>query len=801
MHWILSLDRALFHFINSTLANPFFDRLMPVLSGNGGPWLVAVAGSVPLVLCFGSARLKICALLMVLVVSLGDPLIVGTIKDAVSRPRPFVTLQDARHFSGEGFGKPGADYITPLPDGSLPPGANLHSLPSAHAANWFAMATVLFLFYRRSAWLMFPLAAAVAFSRIYNGVHYPSDVTIGAILGMGYAVAFAVLAQMLWNFIGKKVFPAWHAGVPNLLNPPTGEQSATGNRQPATEWTRLGYLVILLALIGRWIYLASGIIGLSEDEAYQWLWSKHLALSYYSKPPGIALIQWAGTSLFGDTEFGVRFFSPVFAAMLSVLVFRFMARETGARTAFCLLLITFATPLLAAGSVLMTIDPPLVLCWMWAVIAGWRAVAATPPSQKVEATPPSPVSDNLQQRGRSQTPVCDEPSQPRGGRTRDWLIAGLALGLGFLCKYTAALQIICWVIFFALQPSARIHLKKRGPWLALGVFALCTLPVVIWNAQHGWITIFHVAGDAGLTGPKEHVTLADQLLKSLNCFGEFTGGEFGLLNPIFVVGSLAALVIAWKRRQEKPLWFFLFCMSAPVFLGHWLFSFHSTVQLNWIAAAVPPMFCLMVAVWSESKLRVKPWLATALALGFAASVFMHSSDLLGRIAPSRLPGDVDPSHRVRGWRETAALVENERAKFDANAFIIADHYGTTGLYSFYSAPARAAANTHAPLVYCVDSDKVINQFPFWDEYNYAGLRRGQNAIFVLHLEPYKLEHGWVWKWLRGEPVHFRDISLPQPAYRASVEFESVSNIGVREIRLGDGRVFQRVAIYGCYHLK
>jgi 4-amino-4-deoxy-L-arabinose transferase-like glycosyltransferase len=84
-------------------------------------------------------------------------------------------------------------------------------------------------------------------------------------------------------------------------------------------------------LIGRWIYLASGTIELSQDEAYQWLWSKHLALSYYSKPPGIALIQLSGTSLFGDTEFGVRFFSPLFAAITSVLVLRFFAREIGAR--------------------------------------------------------------------------------------------------------------------------------------------------------------------------------------------------------------------------------------------------------------------------------------------------------------------------------------------------------------------------------------------------------------------------------------------------------------------------------------
>jgi len=522
------------------------------------------------------------------------------------------------------------------------------------------------------------------------------------------------------------------------------------------EWLRLGYLVVVLALIGRWIYLASGIVGLSEDEAYQWLWSKNLALSYYSKPAGIALIQWAGTSLFGDTNFGVRFFSPLCAAILSLLVLRFMAREIGARSAFCLLLATFATPLLVVGSILMTIDPPLVLCWMWAVVAGWRVL------------------------------------QP-DGKTRYWVVVGLAMGLGFLCKYTAMLQLICWALFFALQPAARSHLKKMGPWLALGIFGLCTLPVLVWNAQHGWITVTHVAGDAGLHS-QWHFTW--------DYFFEFTGAEFGLWNPVFFIGAFCAAWITWRRRRENPFWLYLFCMSVPLFIGHWLYSFHSRVQPNWIAAAMPPALCLMAAVWSEGKCRVKPWLAAGILLGLVVAVVMLDSDLLGRLVGNKNNGDKDPSHRVRGWQETALLVETEREHFSTNAFVIADHYGTTGLYSFYSPPARAAANAHQPLVYCLDSDIAINQFYFWDTYNYRAHRHGENAIFVLRLDPYPLERGWLWKWLRREPIQYGSIPPPRPVpERIANEFESVTNLGVREITLNDGRVFQRVQIFGCYHLK
>lgn len=547
MHWLQSLDNALFHFINRTLANPFFDWLMPLLSGNGVPWLLLVLIAAPVILYFGQVRMRLCVLFMFLVVALGGALVIDPIKDSSSRPRPFVVLQDARL-----FGKVGAGYVPRMANGELPAIANVHSLPSAHSANWFALATVGVFFYRRRAWVLFLFAVGVAFSRIYNGVHYPTDVLAGAVLGSGYAIAFLLGAQMLWNFFGKKLFPAWHDALPNLLNPESRitnhesrtTQSKIQNPKSQIEWLRLGYLLIALALMGRWLYLASGIINLSGDEAYQWLWSKHLALSYYSKPPGIAYLQWISTSLFGDTDFGVRFFSPLIAAVMSVLLLRFMTREVGGRAGFVLVLMTFAAPLLIAGSVLMTIDPPLVLFWMWSLIAGWRAI------------------------------------QP-DGKTSDWIIAGITLGLGFLFKYTAALQLACWILFFCLQPGARKQLKKTGPWLALGIFALCTLPVIIWNSQHHWTTVIHVLGDAGANGVWR---------PTLDYFIEFVGAEAGLLNPIFFIAALWAMWGAWKQRAEKPLWFFLWCMSAPLFFGYWLFSFHSRVLPNWIAAAVPPMF-------------------------------------------------------------------------------------------------------------------------------------------------------------------------------------------------------------------
>jgi hypothetical protein len=634
------------------------------------------------------------------------------------------------------------------------------SLPSSHAANWFSMTMVLLIYYRRTIWVMLPMAVLVGLSRIYNGVHYPSDVLAGAVLGAGYSAAIIWLMDALWQSWGARWFPLWKAQWPSLIRPARvlgAAPSAEDQGLRDAQWLRLGYLLTAFLLLMRLAYLASGKIELSEDEAYQWLWSKHLALSYYSKPPLIACVQFLGTHLWGDTEFGVRFFSPVIAAVMSLLLLRFMAREAGGRIAFVLLLITNAAPLVGLGSVVMTVDPLSVLFWTAAMIAGWRA------------------------------------SGP-GGTTRQWLWVGLWMGLGLLSKYTNLFQLVCWAVFFLLWAPARRHLRRPGPWLAILIVLVSSLPVVIWNSQHDWSTVKHVASD-GQLGEKWHRTFVVDFLLY----------EAGVLNPVFFAGAIWAAVAFWRRGRRDPWQLYLFSMGAPLFLMYFLLSFHSRVLANWIAPSILPLFCLMAVYWKDRwkslSWILRPCLSAGIGAGIFAVVMAHDTQLLNKLVHRQLPPRLDLLHRVHGWKELARMAGQERVKMMAQgkpAFILCEHYGFTSQISFYLPEAKRRVATD-PIVFYLATPTAENQYYYWP--NYLN-RVGQNALFVREIEKPRFRPDWFSRWWSRKGDLYENALPPTRPLPPEVrqEFESITDLGIRDVVV-DGNIVRRVQFFECRDLR
>jgi undecaprenyl-diphosphatase len=190
IEFLYSIDVAVFHFINVTLANPVGDFLWPLITDYDKilPVRILLLAVWILLIVRGGARGRTAALLLIPVIFCADKLSSSLIKEFVSRPRPC-------HEIG---GVPIVQGIHMLVD--CGPGK---SFPSSHAVNNFAFATLFSSYYRRWRWWFFGWAALVALSRPAVGVHYPSDIMGGAAIGV--CVSLALI--FLWTQAARRFFP------------------------------------------------------------------------------------------------------------------------------------------------------------------------------------------------------------------------------------------------------------------------------------------------------------------------------------------------------------------------------------------------------------------------------------------------------------------------------------------------------------------------------------------------------------------------------------------------------------------
>jgi undecaprenyl-diphosphatase len=167
------LDRSLFVWVVEHRVG-WLDPVFVSLSVVGYAGLVWIALAFPIALL--ARRNGAFALGLTAACVWSADLIALGIKAATGRPRPVETIPQADKLIGVTVGQ---------------------SMPSGHAATSFAGAVVLACLLPRAAPFVFVLAAAIAFSRVYVGVHYPSDVLAGAALGAAVGLAGIGLVRAL----------------------------------------------------------------------------------------------------------------------------------------------------------------------------------------------------------------------------------------------------------------------------------------------------------------------------------------------------------------------------------------------------------------------------------------------------------------------------------------------------------------------------------------------------------------------------------------------------------------------------
>ena len=215
----IRMDQDAFYLINHSWAHPALDTAMAVASSWDFWWPFLAVGGLA-ILAFGGFRARMMLLALGLSVGMTDAVVVNSLKHLVGRLRPHEMLVGARTLD---LAKAKPRFLArgkPLKEEYSHPEKRPmrgNSFPSGHAANNFAMATVVALFYRRWGWLAFLPASIVAYSRIYVGSHWPADVLVSCFLGAGTALAVVAGLAAVWRNWGGRWFPSWHAKHPLLL--------------------------------------------------------------------------------------------------------------------------------------------------------------------------------------------------------------------------------------------------------------------------------------------------------------------------------------------------------------------------------------------------------------------------------------------------------------------------------------------------------------------------------------------------------------------------------------------------------
>lgn len=409
--------------------------------------------------------------------------------------------------------------------------------------------------------------------------------------------------------------------------------------------------LIAIAVLTALRFVASAVLPLSADEAYYWLWSRHLAAGYYDHPPAIAWIIRAGTLLFGATPFGVRFGGLVLSVLASWFVWRsgailLRSEEAGARA--CLL---FNLTLMVSVEVL----------------------AATPDS-------PAVVTSAAVFYGLAR--LHD------GGSGRWWLAVGIAAGLGLLSKYTALFLGAGMLVWLLLSPKARPWLLSPWPYLG-GVLALLIfVPNLLWNDSHGWETFVFQFG---------RIASGSFTLRFLF---EFLGAQLALATPFIFI--LATLALAFHARDRDSATFLLAAMVFPSALYFLIHSLHDRIQGNWpsflypaLAVAAAEAFALTDwGRWTGPVWRASRKLATPVAAAMLIAVYAQA--LFGVIPFGRS----DPLARLLavGFTDVTRHV-GDLAKREGAAGVVTTDYASTAWFSFYEAEALPVFQANEPYRY------------------------------------------------------------------------------------------------------
>ncbi len=304
----------------------------------------------------------------------------------------------------------------------------------------------------------------------------------------------------------------------------------------------------------------------------------------------------------------------------------------GRRVAVITVAFSLVMPLLAVGGIIITPDAPSV--FFWGLVA-WAL---------------------------AELHVSRNPNW--------WLAIGVFAGCGLISKYTNLFVgggLLMWVL---LIPRNRRYLLSWQLWAGGVIAALCTLPVVIWNAQHNWASFRQAVRPRHARCGRDarvHRRNAGWLHRSCEPGHRLARAD----------RPLAVLREAVQCRDERAI--LIVSGLLPILVYFLVHAVHARVQANWLAPLYPALaVCAAYQLVSSSSSHKQRWFFAATAVGAVMTALVYVHALRPFVV---LPGARDPTSQTRGWTELASEVERQRRAHNAG-WIATAGYGSTGQLAF-----------------------------------------------------------------------------------------------------------------------
>ena len=444
---------------------------------------------------------------------------------------------------------------------------------------------------------------------------------------------------------------------------------ATPIEIPARTWLVWGISLNLFLAFARILALRASMLDLLPDEAQYWSWSRQLDLGYFTKPPLIAWLIAATTSLFGNDEWGVRLAAPIIHAATGIVVCLIGRALFNPKVGFWAALLYATLPGVSFSALIISTDVPLLFFWALAVLATIRLIA--------------------------------EP----GWR---WAaVLGAALGFGMLSKYAMA--------FFILGLVGLPVLRVPVPWkelraplaAAAGVALTILAPNLVWNASHGWATVGHTGANFnwGGAGGLHLVEVA-----------AFAGAQFGVFGPL-LLGALIARLALWRRDPPTAAERLLLAFAVPVLGLMIVESGISRAHANWAAVSYVAGTVLIVG-WLD---RIERFWPVGTSLGLHVVLFAGLTLLFAGAIPNNLPKALDGFNQMRGWRNLSNLASQALLDLPPGSSLLAEDRQVMAELDYYLRARRF------PLAMAVGTGKPGNQYELE---NAVDAKTGTRALLV-----------------------------------------------------------------------